>query len=101
MARQPGLTRGGVNGLIKGDTVPSESALKLLKLVLAFSASPSSGNTELESWRRRALDAEGELEKVRQALSPKLSSRKKKEGVGILARNFAGGIRATVRKTNI
>ena len=33
-ARQLGLTRGGVNGIITGDTIPSVATVKLFKLLL-------------------------------------------------------------------
>ena len=42
LARQLKLTRGGVNGIITGAAVPSESLIELLRLKLALAGKPLS-----------------------------------------------------------
>jgi transcriptional regulator with XRE-family HTH domain len=44
VARQLELTRGGVNGIITGSTVPSQATLKLFKLIL-LAEKPKAMNT--------------------------------------------------------
>lgn len=68
------MTRGGVNGLVAGDTVPSESALKLLRLSVAVQPSMEASALhdapagDLEIWRRRAKTAERQLADLRDGL---------------------------------
>jgi DNA-binding XRE family transcriptional regulator len=45
-ARQLELTRGGVNGIITGPTVPSLATVKLFKLLLESQAEPGSRSKE-------------------------------------------------------
>ncbi|HUR46267.1 MAG TPA: helix-turn-helix transcriptional regulator [Candidatus Saccharimonadales bacterium] len=64
VARQLELTRGGVNGIITGPTVPSLATVKLFQLILASKAparvnSPSV--TSVEDWAKPLLE---ELKKI-------------------------------------
>jgi transcriptional regulator with XRE-family HTH domain len=63
VARQLELTRGGVNGIITGRTVPSHATLKLFKLILLAekpeairAARPASVQQAEESWLRELLE---------------------------------------------
>jgi transcriptional regulator with XRE-family HTH domain len=63
VARQLELTRGGVNGIITGGTVPSNATLKLFKLILlsekpeaVTAARPASVQHAEESWLRELLE---------------------------------------------
>jgi transcriptional regulator with XRE-family HTH domain len=63
VARQLELTRGGVNGIITGRTVPSNATLKLFKLILLSekpdavnAARPASVQHAEESWLRELLE---------------------------------------------
>ena len=63
-ARQLELTRGGVNGIITGPTVPSLATVKLFQLILASKAPAQSNaqpSTATDDWARPLLD---ELKKV-------------------------------------
>jgi len=63
VARQLELTRGGVNGIITGRTVPSHATLKLFKLILlsqkpeaVSAARPASVQQAEEYWLRELLE---------------------------------------------
>src|SRR5437764_13403215 len=64
VARQLELTRGGVNGIITGRTVPSHATVKLFKLILlsrqpeaiSAAARPASVQNAEESWLRELMD---------------------------------------------
>ena len=81
-ARHLDLTRGGMHGIIRGDTVPSRGLLKLFRLVLVIEKpeifqpemavngalrDPRDHRAE-ELWKARALDAEKRLERLRSSL---------------------------------
>src|SRR6185295_8130042 len=58
VARQLELTRGGVNGIITGPTVPSLATVKLFKLILTPSGAESKagqGTPKKESWAEPLL----------------------------------------------
>jgi DNA-binding XRE family transcriptional regulator len=59
-ARQLELTRGGVNGIITGPTVPSLATVKLFKLLLESQTVPSHKTKESppakEDWAQELLD---------------------------------------------
>ena len=64
VARQLELTRGGVNGIITGRTVPSHATVKLFRLILlsekpevmSAAARPATLQYAEESWLRELLD---------------------------------------------
>src|SRR4051812_10531618 len=64
VARQLELTRGGVNGIITGPTVPSLATVKLFQLILASKApvrANSPGVSSVEEWAKPLLE---ELKKI-------------------------------------
>ncbi len=87
-ARHLEMTRGGLNGIIKGETVPHPSTLKLFRYILDErkreggevlkvphhgDANPieirdSPSRSELEIWRDRAKVAEADLEFIRNGM---------------------------------
>jgi DNA-binding XRE family transcriptional regulator len=70
-ARQLELTRGGVNGIITGPTVPSLATVKLFKLLLESQGSLSSKNREgtgpREEWAEPLLEELRKLEEPARA----------------------------------
>src|SRR5882762_6848394 len=64
VARQLELTRGGVNGIITGRTVPSQATVKLFKLILlsekpeavSAAARPTSLQYAEEYWLRELIE---------------------------------------------
>ena len=63
VARQLEITRGGVNGIITGRTVPSHATVKLFKLILLTqqpeavnAARPASVRDAEESWTRELTE---------------------------------------------
>ena len=98
VARQLELTRGGVNGIITGRTVPSNATVKLFKLILlsqqpeviSAAARPASVQFAEESWVRELME---EMRRVAPAHRPRLMSALK--GV---ATAFPKNPRGTMRK---
>jgi hypothetical protein len=98
VARQLELTRGGVNGIITGCTVPSQATVKLFKLILlsekpeavSAAARPTSLQYAEEYWLRELIE---EMRRVSPAHRPRLVSALK-----AVASSFPKNPRGTMRK---
>lgn len=98
VARQLELTRGGVNGIITGRTVPSHATVKLFKLILlsqqpeaiSAAARPASVQHAEESWVRDLLE---QMRRVAPAQRTRLISALK-----AVAAAFPKNPRSTMRK---
>lgn len=71
-ARHLEMTRGGLNGIVSGDTIPSPATMKLFRYILSdqgigegsmmmHDRSASAPESDMEIWKRRAKVAEKEL----------------------------------------
>ena len=98
VARQLELTRGGVNGIITGRTVPSHATVKLFRLILlsekpevmSAAARPATLQYAEESWLRELLD---EMRRVAPAHRQRLVS-----ALRAVAGSFPKNPRGTQRK---
>lgn len=97
VARQLELTRGGVNGIITGRTVPSNATVKLFKLILlsqqpeamSAAARPASVQYAEEAWVRELME---EMRRVAPAHRPRLVTALK--GVAVaFPKNARGALR--------
>ena len=102
VARQLELTRGGVNGIISGRTVPSHATVKLFRLILmsetpevmSAAARPASLQYAEESWLRELLE---EMRRVAPAHRQRLISALKSVAASF-PKNPRGGLRKPVKK---
>src|SRR5947207_4546725 len=102
VARQLELTRGGVNGIITGKTVPSQATVKLFRLILmsekpevmSAAARPATLQYAEESWLRELLV---EMRRVAPAHRQRLISALKSVAASF-PKNPRGGLRKPVKK---
>ena len=102
VARQLELTRGGVNGIITGRTVPSHATVKLFRLILmsekpevmSAAARPVTLQYAEESWLRELLE---EMRRVAPAHRQRLISALKSVAASF-PKNPRGGLRKPMKK---